>query len=95
MGDRLRVDTAELRQTGEALRFLRSELAQAQQVADVGGILGHAGLADRLSSFASNWNDRRAEMMGTIQALSDAATTAGQTYEEIEQHLVTALTEGS
>lgn len=91
MGDRLQVDTAELRRTGEALRFLRSELAQAEQIANDPGILGHARLSEKVSSFARNWAERRAEMLDAIRALDEAAVRAGETYDEIEQGLVAGL----
>ena len=94
MGDRLRVDTDDLSAAGNALRYVKDELSRAEDTADdARSILGHDRLADRVSSFASNWDDRRKEMLASIGGLGDVAAQAGKIYEEIERELVSTMTE--
>jgi hypothetical protein len=89
----LHIDTAILRQTGAGLRAVADEFEHANhRVDDVGAILGHDTLAERVRSFAHNWDDRRAEMLESIAQLAEAAQVVGETFEQIETDLVNALT---
>ena len=89
----LHIDTAILRQTGASLRRVAIEFEHAdRRVDDAGTILGHNKLADRVQSFARDWDDRRAEMLQSIAQLAKDAHEVGETFEQIETQLVSALT---
>lgn len=89
----LRIDTALLRETGASLRVVADEFEHANnRVDNVGDVIGHEGLSDRVRSFARNWDDRRAEMLESIAHLAEAGRAVGETFDQIEVELVASLT---
>jgi hypothetical protein len=88
----LRIDTELLRETGASLRTVADEFEHANnRVEDVGALIGHDGLTDRVRSFARNWDDRRGEMLESIAHLAEAGRVVGETFEQIETDLVDVL----
>lgn len=55
---------------------------------------GHARLAEKISSFAANGNDRRAELAEQITELGEALSTIGETFTEVDGGLEGALLGG-
>ena len=55
---------------------------------------GHARLADKVTSFASNWNDRRARLAEQITELGEALSRIDETFTEVEGQLEGAVTGG-
>jgi hypothetical protein len=86
------VCTTDLHATGQALLTCYQEFKDAEKTANRGAeAIEHPGLADALRTFASEWDDRRDEILHAIEGLGDAAVEAGKMYEEIERELVSAL----
>ncbi|ROS50493.1 hypothetical protein [Frigoribacterium sp. PhB24] len=55
---------------------------------------GHARLAEKISSFATNGNDRRAQLAEQITELGEALSTIDTTFTEVEQELEGVLLGG-
>lgn len=88
----LRVRTRDLAATGDALRLLAGELSGAERlVDDHRRAVGHDLLVRRLEEFQGNWDDRRQDLVASIEGLGDAARAAADGFEEIERGLVAAL----
>ena len=88
----LKIDTEDLTTAGRELRTVHAEFSAADANADhVASMVGHSGLADVLSDFSRNWDDKRGKMLDSIGALADQATTVGKTFVDIERDLCGAL----
>ena len=88
----LKVSTCDLLTAGRGLRRVHAELSRADAHADdAAQDVGHPELAEALRDFSRNWDDRRAKMVASVEALAEQATTVGRTFEEIETSLVAAL----
>lgn len=88
----LKVDSHDLEETGTALRLLAGELRDAERIVeDYSRDIGHQELTHQLDEMQGTWDDRRNDLLQSIGSLADAATQAGQAFEDIEQHLVAAL----
>lgn len=88
----LRVCTSELAETGSALRLLAGELSGAERIVDDHrAAVGHELLVRRLEQFQGNWDDRRQDLVASIEGLGDAARAAADGFEEIEAGLVASL----
>jgi ABC-type transporter Mla subunit MlaD len=55
---------------------------------------GHARLAAKVTSFATNWNDRRAQLARQITELGEALSTIDQTFAEVDGELEGTLVGG-
>lgn len=88
----LSVDTAVLIESGHALRAVASEFEHADDNSeDAADAVGHPDLADRVREFADNWRIRRGEMVQKIATLGEAASTTGETFEQLDRDLAAAL----
>jgi hypothetical protein len=88
----LEVNSADLVETGTALRFLADELRKAERIVqDNKAAMGHPELAEQLDRMQGTWDDRRNALVDDIATLGKIAKKAGKTFEEIEEHLVAAL----
>ncbi len=86
------VSTTDLAGTGAALHLLAGELRGAERIVeDNRRAVGHDVLARRLDEFQGNWDDRRNDMLESIDALAGTARAAAEAFEDIEQNLVAAL----
>lgn len=92
MAGRLTLDTVALREAGSGLRLVAQEFDDANAATDdLAAALGHARLADRVRDFAHGWDDRRAEMVGSIAALAEACTGVGEGFEGLDTDFAAAL----
>jgi hypothetical protein len=88
----LKVNSADLVATGDALRYLAGELRDAEHIVqDNRGAIGHDQLAHQLDDMQGKWDDRRNQLVEKIKSVADVAKKAGETFEDIEEHLVAAL----
>lgn len=55
---------------------------------------GHARLAAKVTSFATNWNDRRAQLAQQITELGEALSTIDRTFTEVDGELEGTLVGG-
>lgn len=55
---------------------------------------GHARLAAKVTSFATNWNGRRARLAQQITELGEALSTIDQTFAEVDGELEGTLMGG-
>lgn len=95
MGTTLSLNTAELQDTGTALRQVAEEFTNASDNSTtIGDAVGHDELRSRIDEFISNWDDKRDEMVESIDGLGDVAEGIGDAFEEIETELAKTLKEG-
>lgn len=93
MGD-LRIDTHSLRDLGGELGQIGSEFEHANTRSDViAGAVGHDGLADAITDFAHGWDDRRKDMVDSIQFMAKAATGIADAFEDADAQLADALSD--
>lgn len=86
------LDTVALRDAGTSLRVVAQEFSDANaNSTDLGEAIGHSRLADTVRSFAISWDDRRATMVDSIAALSEACTGIGEGFENLETEFAQAL----
>jgi hypothetical protein len=53
--------------------------------------VGHDGLAGKLDDFATNWSDKRREMVKAMEAIAGYADAAADAYGETETELTGAI----
>lgn len=88
----LEVNSADLVQTGTALRFLAGELKDAENIVkDNRAAIGHSALAEQLDAMQGTWDDRRNALVSDIKTVAKVAKRAGEAFQEIEEQLVAAL----
>lgn len=88
----LEVDTAVLIDAGSSLRVVAAEFEHADNNSEsAADAVGHNDLADRVREFADNWDIRRGEMMQKIATLAEAASQAGESFEQLDRDLAAAL----
>jgi hypothetical protein len=75
----------------QSLQSLGNEFANLTHVADVGGAAGDQGLASALTDFATNWSDKRNQMIGQLRELSQLADKAVQEYTQTDDTLAQSL----
>lgn len=91
----LKLDLAAVTELGSTLTTVAHEFADANARSDqVADAVGHHGLADRVRSFAHDWDDKRAKMTGNIKALADAASAVSQAFTDVDGQLATAIEGG-
>ena len=92
MSDRLRCDLDQLRAAGDQLDVLGREFQHAGQTADdARAAVGHAGLADRLDSFAAGWKVRREDLLEDMTHLAEMTHAAVATYKDVDDQLAAGL----
>jgi hypothetical protein len=92
----LRVDLERLREVGTDLGRIGNEFDQANVRSDsLADATGHPGLADAVRSFAHAWDDTRADMLGGIQGMAEAASAIADAFTQTDGDLAAALTEAS
>lgn len=88
MAQRLEVDTRSLDQAADDLIIISAEFDGADTYADVvGAAVGHAGLAQRLSSFTDGWKIRRGEIEETVWGLAEVLRTTANAFEDTDSQL--------
>ena len=94
MAERLRVDITALENAAGRLGRLRTEFAEAGQIADVGiSVAGTKGLADALDEFADNWKVHRGKLIENLDTVVSMATDSAATYREVDECLAAELVE--
>ncbi|MEV6313631.1 hypothetical protein [Streptomyces sp. NPDC051776] len=93
MGDKLKVNTEDLRTAGGGLRTVATEFEGLDKLMETYDrqTVGHDLLQERLQDFSDGWNDNRTKMIEEIKGLGEAAQKAGEAYEEIDTQLTNAL----
>lgn len=80
---------------GAGLEALLADLAVVKTEFESGGssssitaeACGHARLAEKVASFATNGNDRRAKLAHQITELGEALSTIDKTFTEVDGEL--------
>ena len=92
---RLNIDGAGLGALLADLAAVKAEFESGDSSAAVTAeSCGHARLADKVTSFATNWNDRRAKLAEQITELGEALSTIDKTFTEVDGELEGALIGG-
>jgi len=74
-----------------ALAGLRAEFANLTRIADPDAAAGDPGLAAALREFATDWSDKRNELVGQMHELSELAAEAVRAYRATDVTLAHAL----
>lgn len=91
MPGHIRADLDGIERMSKSLLNLSNEFANLTHVADVGGAAGDSGLASALSDFASNWSDKRNQLIGQMRELGQLADKAVQEYDKTDDTLAGSL----
>lgn len=91
MGDHLRADLTKISQVSRSMTALGDEFTNITHVADAGGAAGNAALASALSDFATDWSDKRNELIGQLKELATMASKAVQEYTGTDDTLASSL----
>ena len=90
--DHLSVDTTALRDTVGDINRIRTEFESAEvNSRRVGAAVGHAGLEERVTNFASNWDHRRAELTDQLATLHGNLVTVAEGFETTDAELADDL----
>ena len=82
------VDVASVQDLAARLRGLKQEFEGLEDaVAGYEGDLGSAELADALDGFASNWSDKRKELVRPLDEVAGYAAAAAEAYASCEREL--------
>ncbi|WP_349898420.1 hypothetical protein [Parafrigoribacterium soli] len=89
----LRIDTHSLRDLGGELGRIGAEFEHANTRSDtIADAVGHDGLGEAISDFAHGWDDRRKDMVDSIQFMAKAATGIADAFDDADSQLAQALT---
>ncbi|MHA6667522.1 type VII secretion target [Homoserinimonas sp. A447] len=92
MAEQLIVDTEFLRDTAAHIATVKSEFENANgNSEDVATAVGHAGLAERVRGFASNWDHRRSELVEQLTTVHDNLVNAADGFEATDTELAVAI----
>lgn len=82
------VDVASVQDLAARLRGLKQEFEGLEDaVAGYEGDLGSAELADALDGFASNWSEKRKELVRQLDEVAGYAAAAAEAYASCEREL--------
>lgn len=88
------VDHGALAEMAGELMGLTAEFEGLEDVVEgYEAAVGHDGLAGRLDDFASNWSDKRREMVKAMEAVAGYADAAADAYGQTEAELCGAIDE--
>lgn len=92
MGDRLKVDTAELRRVGGGLERVAEALAGSDgQVRLLGEVAGSHRVQDALADLHGDWRHRRAGLVRDARGLARSADEVAGSFEQCESSLTESL----
>lgn len=91
----MRINGDRLLDVQSGLKTVHANFSDAEKLSKGwGDVVGHRGLADTLDDFSGNWDDTRDNMLDGIKAMSEAAGAIAETFEDLEDQLTAAMTEG-
>lgn len=92
MADHININTQMLADMGAALGRLRDDFNNATSKVDgFGGDMGSGDVADAMHDFASDWSDKKKNIVSQLDTLSKGATGSAQTWDGLDQHLADAM----
>ena len=87
------IDVDAIDNLGTDLASVATEFSDANARSDsLAESVGHSGLADTVRGFAHKWDDTRAKMLETMNALSEASIALAEAWRDIDQQGADALT---
>ena len=90
--DRLKIDTAQLRELGGQLHFVATELQHTESRSDATAeVTGHELVAAALGAFADDWSYRRKKLVEDIASLAEATAGIGEGFERLDTELGATL----
>jgi uncharacterized protein YukE len=90
--DRLVVNTETLRDLSTNLATVHTTLTSAAADSrDLGAMIPHARLAHEIDDFSSQWDRRREELIGQVDALQQRTAAVADTFEQADLELATAI----
>ncbi|MBE7324223.1 hypothetical protein IEQ44_06125 [Nocardioides sp. Y6] len=94
MSDDLAYARTDLDQLGTELKTLSQELRNDGQLSDVGvDEVAHQTVVDALGDFANDWDDKREALAESLEAISEMAIKASETFGEADADLAKAVRE--
>jgi hypothetical protein len=90
------IDVDAIEALGTDLAAVANDFADANAKSDqVAAEVGHSGLSETVRGFAHSWDDRRAKMLETMNALSEASIALAEAWRDLDQQGADALTGAS
>lgn len=94
MGHYLRVDLAELKETAGSLSELCADFnASGQQASGAAQDVGSDDIARALTTFASNWDFHKKQLVDQLEGLRDMADHGHATYIGVDEDLARQATD--
>jgi hypothetical protein len=87
----LKVDTRDLRSLSTALGEVKAAFEAGGDGIDDAEACGHAGLVQRVRSFATGWNDSRRQLAEAIGDLGTSALGIADGFDEADAELTAAV----
>lgn len=92
MGNRLRVDLAELGETACALTALVADFQGAEKQAEAAAAdVGSPEIAKALHGFATNWDFHKKKLVETLEGVRDMADQGRETYIGVDEQLAQSM----
>jgi len=90
--DRLEVDVDQLEALSgrltRSINTLNSDDFFSQVVAD---LVGHPGLADKVRTFSTGWNDNRRVLLERLTGVRDSVQKIGSSFADLETELESSI----
>jgi ABC-type uncharacterized transport system substrate-binding protein len=87
------IDVEAIDTLGTDMAVVAADFSDANAASDgIAAAVGHAGLAETVRGFAHKWDDTRAKMVESMNALSEASAAVAQAWRDIDQQGADALT---
>lgn len=92
MVETLRVDTDATRSLAQNVVLVHDTLSSTStDITNLISHVGHGGLGTTLSAFGDKWDHRRQELVEQLGAMSEAATTISEQFEQLDCRLASDI----
>ena len=92
----IRVDLDQLETLYNNLKTVKNNFASAERFSDeVSSAVGHPGLAHSVQDFADKWNDKRAEMVKSVEDTAKRVDAIHDGFIQADQALAESLADGN
>lgn len=91
----IRIDLDALETLYNHLKTVKNNFASAEHFSDeVSSAVGHPGLAHTVREFADKWNDKRVEMVSSVDTTAKGVDAIHDGFIQADQALAESLAQG-